>query len=296
MTARVSYQGNELRSLIRWAAETTGRPTRAFELHALLHLPAIASQDGTINRADAIDLLMRLSDDLPCSSDWPVAPHGDLGDMAVAHVDGEVASEVMSRFHYLRSPRDDGRHYGLFASGGELVALGVTSPCDVPFLRQLLKDRTEDCESIRVLSRVYCFPGAPRNAVSSLLARLAKQERLRGVRDLLTYVDPNMGFSGASYKASGWSELGQEVGTTYRYVNGRYITGRELARRFGHSLLQDQARWSAMRLTTSRMELRPLLVFHRGIAPRTRRSSACAPTLRANRAASSEALGRTSTR
>jgi hypothetical protein len=85
-----------------------------------------------------------------------------------------------------------------------------------------------------------------------------------------------MGFTGVSYLASNWHQLGDEPGTTYRYLDNRYITDRELAARFGlhdddsyHLLLGD-------RFARSKMPLAPLLVFSQHFSkPRSMPDHAC---------------------
>src|SRR5262249_33435035 len=62
---------------------------------------------------------------------------------------------------------------------------------------------------------------------------LLAEQSLGGITDFVTYVNPNMGFTGSSYLASGWRMLGDEPGTKYRYLDDRYITDRRLAVTFG---------------------------------------------------------------
>jgi hypothetical protein len=129
-------------------------------------------------------------------------------------------------------------------------------------LRDLLGCNARSNEFARVVSRVFVFEGAPRNSISYLLSRVAREERHLGVTDLLTYVNPNMMFSGSSYRASGWRQLGSEPGTTYRYLDGRYITDRELASRYGARGDEGYKYLLGQRFAKSVMPLAPLLVFH----------------------------------
>jgi hypothetical protein len=66
-----------------------------------------------------------------------------------------------------------------------------------------------------------------------MLFRVAHEEGRKGETDFVTYVNPNMMFTGSSYRASGWQQIGTEPGTRYRYLADRYTTDRELARQFG---------------------------------------------------------------
>lgn len=177
-------------------------------------------------------------------------------------VDVARARDVMERFHYLRSPRRDGRAYGLSTEAGHLVALCASSPLDVPHLGDLLAAQGRPAELARTISRVFAFESSPSNSISYLLSRAAKAERLMGVTDCVTYVNPNLGFTGSSYRASGWDLLGDEPGTTYRYLDERYITDRELAARFGRQDDETYRRLLGPRFAMSTMPLAPLLVFH----------------------------------
>jgi hypothetical protein len=121
----------------------------------------------------------------------------------------------------------------------------------------------------RVLSRVFAFEGSPRNSISYMLSRAAVEESCLGVTDLVTYVNPNMGFAGSSYRASGWNLLGTEPGTKYRCIDERYMTDRELTAKYGKT---DDAGYSSIlgnRFSASVMPLKPLLVFWNRITPRS---------------------------
>jgi hypothetical protein len=98
-----------------------------------------------------------------------------------------------------------------------------------------------------------------------MLSRAAREERRLGVTDFVTYVNPNMGFTGSSYRASGWHLLGVEPGTTYRYIDDRYITDRELSGRFGGHDDGAYKRLLGRRFAVSVMPLAPLLVFHTSV-------------------------------
>ena len=79
----------------------------------------------------------------------------------------------------------------------------------------------------------------------------------------MTYVNPNMGFCGSSYRASGWALLGEKRGTRYRYLDERYATDRALASAFGPHDDWGFVELLGDRFTSSVMSLAPLLVFWR---------------------------------
>jgi len=249
---------------VREIADAYHRPQRPLHLQALLQLPRIADRWGNAARSAADALLSELAEELPRRDEWtiPELPQSPRA-LTFCEVAPETTAFVTQRFHYLRSPRRDARGYGLFTGAGTLVALCTSSPLDVPRLTDMLERDGRNPSNARVLSRVFAFEGAPKNSISYLLARAGERERRFDVRDYLTYVNPNLGFSGTSYKASGWSLLGDEPGTTYRYLDGRYITDRQLTTLFGK---HDDRAYRALlgnRFRVSEMPLAPLLVFHR---------------------------------
>jgi hypothetical protein len=78
---------------------------------------------------------------------------------------------------------------------------------------------------------------------------------------LLTYINPNLAFTGSSLKASNWVFFGYEKGTRYAYLNKEYITDRELVRYYGTanpSLLQTELQ---DRFEVSRVNLDPLQLY-----------------------------------
>lgn len=264
---RVAPDDVALLSRVEAAAGSTGRPARPLRLQVLMQAPQLADQEGFIPLMELDHLTRELAGEIPPREEWGLMrPPPGPRFLRFTKVAADRARDVMSRFHYLRSPRFDGRAFGLSQEDGPLVAMCVISPMDVPRLNSLLSARGRATERALVVSRVFAFEGAPRNSLSFLLARCADEERRLGATDLITYVNPNLGFTGVSYRASGWDALGHEPGTTYRYLDRRYITDRELARRFGahedsayHEMLGD-------RFAVSRMPLQPLLVFHRPLA------------------------------
>jgi hypothetical protein len=232
-------------------------------LQALLQLPRVTDKQRFAPIPVVEELLAELAEELPFKSEWVVPDTvSSPRELELHPLDAVTARDVMQRFHYLRSPRTDGRAYGLITKTKRLVALCVSSPIDVARLNELLASAGRGEGQARVISRVFAFEGAPVNSISYMLSRVAREERQFGVSDLVTYVNPNLGFQGSSYRASGWHLLGTESVIKYRYLDGRYITDRELATRF--DLHSDEAylRLLEGRFAVSTMPLEPLLVFH----------------------------------
>jgi hypothetical protein len=257
---------SDLQSHVELIARATDRPYRPLHLQALLQLPRLADASGSAPSLASCLLLSELAEELPPAEEWLVRDAGSSPrHLRFQEIEPPVANDVMRRFHYLRSPRSDGRSYGLSTYAGRLVALCVSSPLDVDRLRELLSAIGRPHESARVISRVFVFEGGPKNSISYLLSRVAREERQLGASDLLTYVNPNMGFTGGSYLASGWSLLGTEPGTKYRYLDGRYITDRELSKKFQRHTDKEYGNIIGQRFSTNVMLLEPLLIFHKNI-------------------------------
>src|SRR4051812_42659145 len=177
-----------------------------------------------------------------------------LGELAVRHVPADRADHILQHFHYLRSPRRDAITIAALHRG-RIAALCSLSPLDLGYIAARLP-----VPDVAVVSRVFAFDWAPRNVVSYLLARA---ERMDDARVLLTYLNPNMGFTGASYKASNWLPFGIEPGPRYASLDRRYITDRELARLSAADLA---------RIEYSRMPLRPLVLMCRLLDRRLQRA------------------------
>lgn len=72
---------------------------------------------------------------------------------------------------------------------------------------------------------------------------------------LVTYLNPNLGFDGTPYRASGWTLVGMETLDSYAYVDGRYRSQRQIA----------EDRIPEEDVTRSVMALQPLHIYARGI-------------------------------
>ena len=114
-----------------------------------------------------------------------------------------------------------------------------------------------------VVSRVYSFNWAPKNSTSYLFGRVYDylQSHYPNIEALFTYINPNMGFDGASFRAANWRLLGFEEGTRYTYLDGAYITERQMVQRFGTAHLQTLQPMFDHRIETTCIDLEPLWVF-----------------------------------
>ena len=79
---------------------------------------------------------------------------------------------------------------------------------------------------------------------------------------MLTYVNPNTGFNGASYKADNWVLLGIETGVRYRYIDNNYVTERSY---FRSAKQLSDSEFSKKVVSFSQHELLPLRIFVRNL-------------------------------
>jgi hypothetical protein len=143
------------------------------------------------------------------------------------------------------------------------MALATLSPMDIGNLEPLfpVEDSRKRC---LVLSRLFAFDWAPRNTISFLLGQMSRWAASEApeVDWLLTYLNPNLGFTGASYQASNWSLI-LEMAVRYAYLDDDYITFRAL-------MAVPPERRQALRY--SQYALQPLKLFRYGLRrkePRT---------------------------
>jgi hypothetical protein len=269
---RVDSGSPELRAMAVRAAERHAVPAHDVLVRLLLHLPRDAGADAIVETRLAADESERLAAEIskvtsPYSS-WQQPPRtGEvrLSDLELVEVDEATARVVLERFHYLRSFRLGSEHIGGILRDGNderLVALLTLSALDVPTIAEHLPDGVAQAETT-VLSRVFAFDWAPRNTLSFLMARLTRELRRRPTppRLLVTYLNPNVGFTGASYRAANWVLWAREIGARYAYLDGRYATDRELARSFGTSDPAALAATLGDRIAFSRMPLQPLDLY-----------------------------------
>ncbi len=206
-------------------------------LQLALHLPRfeleVAMRDEVIYR-EGVRLRDRLAsirrETAKCVPNW--TRQFQLAELVLTPIPDEIARPILDCYHYLMSFRPRSIHLGLTLKGEEWPRLMVSiSAFD---LDNITRGHAEGMESALVLSRVYAFPQAPMNMISFTLSKVRRWLAAHhpDVTALVTYCNPNLGFTGASYEADNWQILGYEDGTRYTYVHDNYVTDRRLAELF----------------------------------------------------------------
>ena len=239
--------GSSFAVLVKESAFQVGVQPRALAVRALLHLPRVATPTGWITkrqlRAELRLNAERLRSDERAARSYVPFEKFQLHDLIFQEIDSARALPVLASLHYLRSVRPGSRHFALVdPTQGLPVSLCSMSPLEWKCVgRHLSTQFAISPERVWDVSRVYSVDLAPPNVISFLLSRV--RESLRRNRlpvDLLvTAVDPNLGFTGSSYRASNWQQWMTVQARPYIYENGRYVSPRQLRDRFGTSNIRE---------------------------------------------------------
>jgi hypothetical protein len=258
-------------TFIKHLSIATVVPERELLTNALLYLPRLANAEGYVTLDIAAEEIRRLESILAKRiaqyKSWLKHPSSalKLTKAALRPLPETDARMVLNNFHYLNSCRAYSNHYALTIDNESTPpAVVVTvSPFDLNHLVRYIPPDIAPA-AVRVLSRVYAFPWAPANSISFTLSRLCR--RLASSSEdqtemLLTYVNPNLGYTATSYEASNWVFFAREVGTHYSYVDGLYMTDRKLHSAYGTadpSVLEQKL---GNRIQFSKMPLEPLQLY-----------------------------------
>jgi len=255
--------------LVRQFALRHGVEPRALAVRTLLHLPRVAGHNGRVTRRQletelrnrAVDLRAdqaRVQELIP-SDAYP------LQDLRFAEYDAHEAAAIFSHLHYLRSARAGSRNFALLDPvHGRPVTLCSVSPLEWAAVgKQLQKQFGVPMARMWDVSRVYSFDVAPSNAISTLLSKVRTVMRQSGgsVELLTTAVDPNLGFTGSSYRAANWQQWLSIRPRPYLYVDARYMSPRQLRSTFGTANLAEVRIGSGALVEQSRTRLLDSAMF-----------------------------------
>jgi hypothetical protein len=251
-------------------ARRAGVDSRALSVRTLLHLPRVAGYSGLMPRrqvnAELARAARQLAEDVRATTD--LVPRGifELRDLRFAQIPAKTAEPIISSRHYLRSARPDSLCFALLDPVQHLP-VSICSVSQMQWRRVASQINVQfgvPRERIWDVSRVYSCDSAPPNAISYLFARVRTALRSRdvGVELLTTAVDPNLGFTGASYRAANWQQWITIQARPYLYHNRVYASPRQLRQRFGTSAIAElQERYPHESFEQSRTRLLDSLIF-----------------------------------
>jgi hypothetical protein len=263
-------EGSELfLGLVRGEAARCNVDEGALRVRALLHLPRVATCVGWVTTSRIERELWHCARQLrkDASQAEAIVPKGvyALNDLKfIEDFDPLVAGKLISSMHYLGSARAGSRYFALVDPvHGRPVTVGGVAPLEWKRVSNWAKDQFRvSPEKIWDVVRVFSCPSAPPNAVSFLLARMRNSLAHGPVDLLLTAVDPNLGFTGASYRAANWRRCLTIAPRPYLYLDRRYISPRQIRERFGTSSLTElRVQHPDRRFEQSRVRLLESLIF-----------------------------------
>ena len=235
---------------------------------SLLHLPRFSSSDLSYNsilQSEVMRLANRMKEARRGYEHFQKAPQDlALDDLEIDHVAENIAKIIHEKFHYIGQYRKNSEHIGLFYKTKDerrIVGLISFSKFDLSHLTTYFANL--EINKIMVVSRIFSFDYAPKNFVSFMISKSI--DKLRNANHdvslLLTYLNPNLGFRGTTYRASNWKLFGKEEITRYVYLDGNYATLRALREYYGITDLQTLESKLGKRLTYSVQPLEPLQIF-----------------------------------
>jgi len=262
--------GSAFAGLFAATAERHGVDHRALSVRTLLHLPRVATGRGYVTRNQVERELYytarQLRQDSLAARHLISAGKAELQDLIFGPVLPAQAEAIFSSLHYLRSGRPGSLNFALIdPDDGLPVTACSVSPLEWRRIGAQVYARFGiPIGRIWDVSRVYSRNEAPPNAISFLLSRVRSTLR-RGGYDahlLITAVDPNLGFTGSSYRAANWRRWFTVQARPYLYHERRYISPRQLKHDFGTSNLAElQVRFPDQRFEQSRARLLDSMIF-----------------------------------
>jgi hypothetical protein len=242
---------------------------RTLSVRTLLHLPRVADEDGWVALSEIERELDEsaqiLREDAETVKD--LAPDGKyaLDELTfVVDFDPAASDRLFSALHYLRNaPRRGSRYFALAdPEKGHPVTICSVSPFKWRFVGSHIRENFGIPQTMILnVSRVYSCDVAPYNAISSLLSKVRRSFSDQ-IDLLMTAVDPNLGFRGASYRAAGWRLWLTAKPRPYLYHNGRHVSPRQLKQRFGISDVTElQTRYPGDLFTESQAPLLAPQIF-----------------------------------
>ena len=268
----VAEEPKYLEHLTNDIAHVLDIPAQDLLTQVRLHLPRLLSDGTALDRQAVVSEVERLAvvvqGRIAPYRAWaepPADPSPSLDEANLELLHDDEARIVLERFHYLFSFRFESLHLGLTVTRGSsrhLMALLTVSPFDLTHAASRLPPEVTAPE-VGVVSRVYSFEWAPPNTTSYLMGAAFRYLNRREVSQemLVTYLNRNLGFRGTSYEASNWVLFGREHGTRYAYLDGLYITDRELRRRFGTAEPEDLRCTLGPRFATTTIPMAPLILY-----------------------------------
>lgn len=136
---------------------------------------------------------------------FEIKPGGRKHEVLFSLVDSSVGVLIQTKLHYLSNYRvDTVYHYGLFRKGESFpFSYLAVSFLDRKYILDVIPFEA-NFKDIMVITRLYNINNSPRNSASLLLSltRSEIKSKHRNVKALVTSVNPNVLFTGSSFKSA----------------------------------------------------------------------------------------------
>ena len=139
---------------------------------------------------------------------------------------------IQKKLHYLKNIREDTMfHYGLFREDARYPFSYVSfSKLDRNYLFQAIPRKLKIPKSqIYVLTRFFSVNNSPFNTTSVLISQALKtlKKEIPGISALVTTLNPNIFFSGASFYAANFTKIAHYPFIP-KYLHNNYVTRKTL--------------------------------------------------------------------
>ena len=255
--------------LVGQTAKRAGVEPRALAVRTLLHLPRLASHGGWLTKSQVQRELTiqakRLRGDVEGARRHVPVTRFLLSELLFEQTDTSRAAPVLNALHYLRSARPGSLYFAMVDPIERLpVCLCSVSPLEWKCVARQIRSMSRiPQEKVWDVSRVYSVNDSPRNVISTLLSRVRSyfKHNMPEVDLLVTAVDPNLGFTGASYRAANWQQWMTVKARPYLYENCRYVSPRQLRERYGTANLTMLQNRYPTRFQMSRAALLDSMIY-----------------------------------
>jgi hypothetical protein len=259
-------------------ARRVGVEPRALAVRVLLHLPRVASYKGWVTRSQVQRELRisaeRLQKDVLAASPLVSVGKFSLYDLAFEAIDAYRAIRILRSLHYLRSARPGSIYFALVDPiDRRPVTLCGISPLQWKCVEREVRAKFAlPPERVWDVSRVFSVNSAPPNAISLLLSRVRKyvRQNLSYIDLLATAVDPNLGFTGSSYRAANWQQWVTIKARPYFYERTQYASPRQLRERYGTASIEELHAKHPGRFQQSRARLLDSMIFCSSVNEKTK--------------------------
>jgi hypothetical protein len=251
----------------------------------LLNLPRLVTADNFPDECDIQREILVASNLLEERqrpyADWLKPPEKPiaLGDLEFISLDEDTAKIYHERFHYIGSYRP-GRHFAFQdRNSGRIVCIGSTACFDLRHAEEKIAPDV-DPKSAFMLSRFFAFRWAPDRTFSHFHGKL----RLKLIKEfdtklMFSFVNPNLGFDGRSYKSANWMLFAREAATRYMYLDGHYRTMRFFVNNYGTSDTDQLRKKLGLSFQVSTVNFHPMWLLAIPLQRRARRAIPTKPYL-----------------